>query len=143
MSTTAENSKMVARNLYEGYNTHDLKTVFDKYVSQDLINHAMGGAFSRQNWLDYDTATLAAVPNLKASVLDQIAEENKVFTHWVFEGTHTENLFDKPATGNPVRLEAVTIDIIKDGKIVEHNMVADVSQFLQQFETKQVVMSNK
>ena len=136
MSTTAENTKTVARNLYEGYNTHDLKSVFDKYVSQDLINHALGGALSRQNWLDYDTAVLAAVPDLKATVLDQVAEENKVVIHWVFEGTHTENLFDKPATGNPVRLEAVTIDVIRDGKIAEHNIVADVSTFMQSFETK-------
>ena len=136
MSTTSENSKLIARSLYEGYNTHDLKAVFDKYVSTDLINHAMGGALSRQNWLDYDTAVLAAVPDLKATVFDQVAEENKVVTHWVFEGTHTANLFDKPATGNSVRLEAVTIDIIQDGKVAEHNMVADTSQFLQSFETK-------
>jgi predicted ester cyclase len=136
MSTTAETSKQVARSLYEGYNTHDLNTVFNKYVSQDLVNHAMGGALSRESWLQYDIAVLAAVPDLKATVLDQVAEENKVFTHWIFAGTHTSNLFDKPATGNQVRLEAVTIDIIKDGKVVEHNIIADVSTFMQSFETK-------
>ena len=136
MSTTAESSKLIARNLYEGYNTHDLNTVFNKYVSQNLVNHAMGGALSRENWLQYDIAVLAAVPDLKATVLDQVAEENKVFTHWVFEGTHTESLFDKPATGNPVRLEAVTIDIIKDGKVAEHNIVADISPFMKSFEKK-------
>jgi len=136
MNTTAEVSKQIARSVYEGYNTHDLQTVFDKYISNELINHAMGGALSRQNWLDYDIAVLAAVPDLKATVLDQVAEENKVFTHWVFEGTHTANLFDKPATGNTVRLEAVTIDIIRDGKVAEHNIVADISQFMQQFEKK-------
>ena len=136
MSITADNSKQVARSLYEGYNTHDLKTVFDKYVSVDLINHAMGGALSRENWLQYDIAVLAAVPDLKATILDQVAEENKVFTYWIFEGTHTGNLFEKPATGNPVRLEAVTIDIIKDGKVAEHNIIADISTFMQSFETK-------
>ena len=136
MSTIAESSKLVARNLYEGYNTHDLQTVFDQYVSNNLINHAMGGALSRQNWLDYDTAVLAAVPDLKATVFDQVAEENKVVTHWVFEGTHTANLFDKPASGNSVRLEAITIDIIQDGKVAEHTIVADISQFLQSFEAK-------
>ena len=136
MSTTSDNSKLIARSLYEGYNTRDLKAVFDRYVSNDLINHAMGGALSRQNWLDYDTAVLAAVPDLKATVFDQVAEENKVVTHWVFEGTHTENLFDKPATGNSVRLEAITIDIIQDGKVAEHNIVADISGFLQSFEAK-------
>ena len=134
MNTTAENSKLVARSLYEGYSTHDLQTVFDKYVSKDLINHAMGGALTRQSWLDYDMAVLVAVPDLKATVLDQVAEENKVVTHWVFEGTNTESLMGKPATGKPVRLESVTIDIIEDGKIVEHNMVADIATFMQAFE---------
>ena len=80
---------------------------------------------------------LVAVPNLKATVLDQVAEDNKVVTHWVFAGTHTEPLFDKPATGNPVRLEAVTIDLIQDGKVVEHNIVADVATFMQSFEKKE------
>ena len=136
MKTIEGNSKLIARNLYEGYNTHKLDEVFSKYVSENLVNRAMGGALSRQNWLDYDKGVLVAVPDLKATVLDQVAEANKVFTHWVFEGTHTQNLFDKPATGNKVRLEAVTIDIIKDGKVAEHNIVADISQFLQQFERK-------
>ena len=129
-----ENSKTIARSLYEGYNTHDLQSVFDKYVSDNLVNRAMGGALTRQMWLDYDKAVLAAVPDLKATVLEQVAEGNKVVTHWVFEGTHTNNLFDKPATGNKVRLEATTIDIIKDGKVAEHNIVGDISQFMQQFE---------
>ena len=136
MKTTEENSKLVARSLYEGYNTHKLDEVFSKYVSENLVNRAMGGALSRQNWLDYDKGVLVAVPDLKATVFDQVAERNKVFTHWAFEGTHTQNLFDKPASGNKVRLEAITIDLIKDGKIAEHNIEADISQFLQQFERK-------
>jgi len=69
-------------------------------------------------------------------LLDQVAEKNKVLTCWVFEGTHTAPLFDKLASGNPIRLEAVTIDRIEEGKVVEHNMVADVSTFIQAFETK-------
>jgi predicted ester cyclase len=136
MNTTAENSKKIAREFYEGYSNHDLKPLFDKYVSTDLINHALGGTLTRQNWLDYDMAMMLAVPDLKATIIEQVAEENKVVSHWTFEGTNTGNLFDKPATGNPIRLEAVTIDVIKDGKIAEHNMIADTTQFFQQFEKK-------
>jgi len=136
MSTTADNSKQIARNFYEGYNSHDLSTVFNKYISNDLVNHAMGGALSRQSWLDYDTAMLAAVPDLKATILEQVAEGNKVVTHWVFDGTHTADFMGKPATGNKARLEAITIDVIKEGQIVEHNIVGDVSQFMQSFEVK-------
>jgi len=136
MNTIANNSKQVARSFYEGYSTHELSAVFDKYISKELVNHAMDGALSRENWLDYDTAMLAAMPDLKATVLEQVAEENKVVTHWVFEGTHTADFMGKPATGNSVRLEAITIDVIKDGQIAEHNIVGDISQFMQSFETK-------
>ncbi len=136
MDTPAENSKAVARAFYEGYNTHDLKTVFGTYLSTELVNHALGGAMGVELWLQYDAATIAAMPDLKMTVLEQAAEGTKVFTRWVLEGTHTAPFFDKPATGNTARLEAVTIDVVRDGKIVEHNAIGDFAQFMQQFETK-------
>ena len=136
MDTTAEDSKAVARAFYEGYNTHDLKKLFDTYLFNELVNHALGGALGVEVWLQYDEATIAAMPDLKMTVLEQAAEGNKVFTRWVYEGTHTASFFDKPATGNTARLEAVTIDVVRDGKIVEHNAFGDFAQFMQQFETK-------
>ena len=77
------------------------------------------------------------MPDLKMTVLEQAAEDNKVFTRWVYEGTHTgEPFMGKPATGNSIRLEAVTIDVIRDGKIAEHDTIGDFTQFMQQFESK-------
>ena len=134
MSTTTEESKLVARNFYEAYNSKDLHSSFDKYISKDLVNRAMGGAATRQFWLDSDIAALAAIPDLRSTILDQVAEENKVFTRWVFEGTHTGSFFGAPASGKPIRLEAVTIDVVKDGQIVEHDIVADFTPFMQQLQ---------
>jgi hypothetical protein len=37
---------------------------------------------------------------------------------------------------NTARPESVTIDLIRDGKIVEHNGIGDFAQCMQQFETK-------
>jgi predicted ester cyclase len=48
----------------------------------------------------------------------------------VLEGTHTAPFFDKPVTGNTTRLEAVTINVVRDGKIVEHNAIGDFSSFM-------------
>lgn len=132
MSTT-ENSKQIVRNFYEGFSTHDLPGVFEEYISDNLVNHAMDGSFDKYKWLGYEQAALAAVPDLKVTVLDQVAEGNKVMTQWTYEGTHTGNFFDKPATGNTIRLEAMSVDIVEDGKIVEHTSIADFTQFMQQF----------
>ena len=54
----------------------------------------------------------------------------------MIKGTHTTDFFDKPAAGNTARPESVTIDLIRDDKIVEHNGIGDFAQCMQQFETK-------
>jgi predicted ester cyclase len=54
----------------------------------------------------------------------------------VIKGTHTTNFFDKSAAGNTARPESVTIYLIRDGKIVEHNGIGDFAQCMEQFETK-------
>jgi predicted ester cyclase len=41
-----------------------------------------------------------------------------------------------PATGNATRLEVISIDVIKNGKIVEHNSIGDFTGFMQQFAKK-------
>jgi steroid delta-isomerase-like uncharacterized protein len=135
--TTADTSKAVARALYEGYNTHDLQRVFEQYVAKDLKNHAFGGKVDREQWLQMDIASIAAIPDLKMTVLEQAAEGNTVFTRWIYEGTHTGAAFmGMPATGNAIRLEAVTIDVVRDGKVVEHNAIGDMTGFMQQFARK-------
>ncbi|HYF02548.1 MAG TPA: ester cyclase [Patescibacteria group bacterium] len=131
MNTIEEESKKVARNFYEGFNTRDLQTVFDKYVSENLVNHM---TMDREGWLRFDQGVMAAISDLKVTVVEQVAEGNKVVTHWLYVGKHTEKLFNRPATGNPIKLEAVSIDTIKDGKIAEHKVFADFTQFMQQFE---------
>jgi predicted ester cyclase len=91
----------------------------------DLINHTMGGGFTRQSWLDFDKAYLAAVPDNVTTIKDQLAEGNRVFTHFIMTGIHTGKFMDRPATGNEIKIEPFVIDKIKDGKIVEHHTMAD------------------
>lgn len=131
MNTT--DNKAVSRNFVESYNQKDLDKSFNDYIATDLINHSMGGSFTRQSWLDFDKAYLAAVPDNVSTVKDQISEGDRVFTHFTMTGTHTGQFMDKPATGNKITLEAFIIDKIKDGKIVEHHTLADFTAFMMAF----------
>lgn len=130
--TTTDN-KAVSRNFVESYNLKDLDKSFSDYLAVDLINHTMGGGFTRQAWLDFDKAYLTAVPDNVATVKAQIAEGDKVFTHFIMTGTHTGQFMDKPATGNKIILEGFMIDKIKDGKIVEHHTQADFTAMMMSF----------
>ena len=133
MSSTAEDNKTVARTFYETYNGGDLQGAFDTYIAQDLVNHTNGGAMNREVWLQSDLAAKAAMPDQKMTILAQAADGETVFTHWVLEGTHTDGeFFGIPASGRATRLEAVAVDVIRNGQIVEHNAVGDFSEFMTQ-----------
>lgn len=137
MNTLFQDPKDIARKFYESINEHDPQKSFGLYVSNNLNNKAFGGNIDREGWLASEIATLTAVPDAKVTVLDQVAEGSKVMTHWIYEGRHTGLFYGNEATGNNVRLEGIAVDIIENGKIIEHNLVADVTQFLQQFNHKE------
>ena len=132
MSTTDEN-KTVARTFYEAYNGGDLQGAFDTYISQDLVNHTNGGAMNRDLWMQSDLAAKDAMPDQTMTILGQAADGDTVFTHWILQGTHTSGeFFGIPASGRATRLEAVAVDIVRNGQIVEHNAVGDFSALMAQ-----------
>ena len=129
--STDEDSKAVARNFYEAYNGTDLQSAFDTYIAQHLVNHTMGGAMGRDLWMQSDLQAQIAMPDQTMTILGQAADGDTVYTHWILQGTHTGGDFmGQPATGAATRLEAVAVDVIRDGQIVEHNAVGDFSSFM-------------
>jgi len=132
MSTT-DDIKTVARSFYEAYNGGDLQGAFDTYISQDLVNHTNGGAMNRELWVQSDLAAKIAMPDQTMTILSQGTDGDTVLTHWVLEGTHTNgDFFGIPASGRKTRLEAVAVDVVRDGQIVEHNAVGDFTGFMAQ-----------
>lgn len=72
--------------------------------------------------------TRQVVPPLQALFSDwqivqiqQLAEEDKVFSYGVIEMTHVGNFAGVPPTGKRVMLEGFYIEQIRDGIVVEHN----------------------
>ena len=116
MSSTTEDNKTLVRKFYETYNGGDLQSAFDTYISQDLVNHTNGGAMDRQLWMQSDLAAKVAMPDQTMTILAQAADGEKVFTHWILQGTHTGGDFlGIPASGKTTRLQAVAVDVIRHG----------------------------
>jgi predicted ester cyclase len=132
MTAHSDDSKRVARAFYEGYNGKNLEANFDAYVSRDLVNHALGGAYDRQAWLDFDATLFPAFKDFSLTVLDQVAEGDKVATRLRLGGTQTGEFAGIPPSGNMAFNHATTVDRIENGKIVEHWADMDFSGFLQQ-----------
>jgi predicted ester cyclase len=128
--------KTIARNFYESYNQKNLDKSFDDYIAAGLINHAMGGGFDREKWKAFDKSFLVALSDFKITIVEQVAEGESVATQYIMEGKHTGEFNGMPATGNRIRLEVISMDVIKNGKIAEHNSIGDFTAFMRQFAKK-------
>ena len=74
----------------------------------------------------------AGFPDLKISIEDEIAEDDKVVVQWRALGTQTGNLFGMPPTGKSVNVPSVSILRIADGKIVEDHISEDSLGMMKQ-----------
>lgn len=107
--------------MWESGNTDDPGAVF----APDYANHqepgAQGGVgtLSLDNWKSVVAQNHIAFPDLKLTVLMQVAEGDFVATHWQFSGTQTGEYLGQPATGRKATWRGVQIDRIADGKIAE------------------------
>ncbi len=128
--------KTIARNFYESYAAKNLDKSFDDYIATDLVNHTMGGGFDRDKWKAFDKSFVAGLSDFKVTVLKQIAEGEYVATHFTMEGKHTGEISGMPPTGNTVKLEAVAIDLIKNGKLSIHNSIGNFTSVMQQLTKK-------
>ncbi|MGR7027201.1 ester cyclase [Geodermatophilus sp. URMC 62] len=131
MSSTEDN-KATTRRFYESYST-GVQAAFDTSVSTELVNHSMGDAVGHGPWLQNDLAAEAALPDQRITVHEQIAEGDKVVSRWTLQGTNTAPFMGRPATGNTLTLDAIVIDVVRDGKIVEHTIVGDLGTFMAGF----------
>lgn len=129
-------AKKIVLNFYNSYNQKDLDKSFNDYISKKLVNHAFGGYFDREKWLEGDKPLFTAFEDFSMVVLDQVAEGNKVVTRWVIKGKHIGEYYGKPASGNIASFEAICIDLVADGKIVEHWLQTDFTSFLKQLDKK-------
>ncbi|MER5427509.1 ester cyclase [Streptomyces sp. NPDC002588] len=127
-----QSPKDVAKKFYESYNEQDIDASFERYVAEEAKNHAMGGRYDRKAWIEMDGSLFQAFADFSMTILDQIAEGDKVATRWMIKGTQRSEFFGIPSSGRPAVLTGTAVDLIRDGKISEHWVEIDLGSFLQQ-----------
>jgi predicted ester cyclase len=131
MSKSGTTAKDVAQEFYESYNRKDLDASWESYISAALVNHAMGGGHDGESWRETDKGFFVGFSDLTLTILDQLAEGDKVATRYVMGGTHDGEFFGIPATGRTASLTCTSVDRVHDGKIAEHWADLDFTGFIQ------------
>ncbi len=114
--------KEVVRRFVDECQTNADERVFDELMHPDVLDHsrppgiAPGAAGVRQQFDGFR----AAFAGFRATILDQVAEGDKVVTRKVLTGTHVGSFQGLEPTGREVEIGVIDIVRVADGRIVEH-----------------------
>jgi steroid delta-isomerase-like uncharacterized protein len=133
---SAEENKALVRRFYEEIDKGNIDAM-DELVAEGYVNHhpppfpnlAPGREGLKQAFRIFWDAT----PGHHV-IEDQVAEGDKVVTRLTAYGTHERELPGIPATGNKMKMTAVAIHRIEDGKLAEHWSNTDELGLLQQLD---------
>jgi steroid delta-isomerase-like uncharacterized protein len=113
-------NKSLVRRYYEEVLNGRQVQVIDDLIAPDFVNVLSDG--NRIDLAVYKQAlaqTLEILPDLHVAIEDQIAEGDKVVTRFKATGTpQTEYAGIKP-TGKPIKVTAIHIHRVQDGKLCE------------------------
>ena len=131
--STAEN-KAVLRRFFEELFTDGKLDTADEIVTTDYVNHypAPGETPGVEGVKQFVTMLRTAFPDIHFTVDDQVAEADTVTTRWTATGTHQAEFAGIPATVKPIRITAINIHRVTDGKIQEGWLNWDALGMMQQ-----------
>ena len=132
-ATIAANKELVREFIDRVFNERNAKATQD-FFSPDMQWH--GGTLGTIEGSDAMTgfygALFIALPDLHATTLDVVADEDTVWCRFVVEGTNKGSLFGFTATGKTVRWDEIDTYRVANGKITEEWSSPDVTNILHQ-----------
>jgi len=125
-----ENKAIYARIVEEGFNKGNL-SVTDELVAANHVNHT-DNVHGPEEYKGFITLYRTAFPDLQMTIVDSIAEGDKVVNRWTATGTHKGELMGIPPTGKQIEVTGTYTARIVGGKIVEEWGNMDALGMMQQ-----------
>ncbi len=115
-----EENKWLHRCFYEVVvNGKDVEAA-DRFMSANYVSHSLPGkARGREALKALMRAFLAAFPDARVSVDDQVAEGDQVVSRFTFRGTQMAQFQGIPPLGQPVQVQVVDIARFEGNRCVE------------------------
>ncbi len=131
MST--EQNKAIVRRFFEAFQANDPEA-FKAVLSPDLVaySHGAPGPQSREMHIQGILGWNAAF-DTRFTVEEQLAEGDLVATRTTMHAVHNGGEFmGLPPSGREVEVGGMTIERVRDGRIVERRVIADYLGMYQQ-----------
>jgi predicted ester cyclase len=129
-----EANKSIIRRLYkEVFGDWDL-SVIDELIGPDFLGHGVPAGTPRgpEGFRQFYASLRAAFPDLRYTVEDMIAENDRVVVRWRWEGTHQGRFKDIAPTGKRASMTGIAIYRLAGGKAVERWVEVGMESLLRQ-----------
>ncbi|MCK4559339.1 MAG: ester cyclase [Calditrichia bacterium] len=112
-------------------NLNVVDTIFATgYVLRDPV--WLGEVHGPEAFKQYVTVTFTGFPDTRFTILDIIAEGDKIGVRWTWSGTHQGDFVGIPPTGKQIMITGITIHRFANGKLVESCFSYDMLGMLGQ-----------
>jgi len=128
---TVENKAIIQNAVEEIWNQGNLDAA-DEYFTADYVYHAVPEIHGAEGIKQHVAALRASFPDFRLSLVDMIAEGDKVVSRWTGGGTHTGEFVGVPPSGKQIKITGIIISRIANRKIVEEWESSDQLGLLQQ-----------
>lgn len=131
---TTEQNKAIVSRFFEAFAADDQEAL-NELLAPVLVAYSHGAPSpqNRETHLQGISMWHAAFIDTRFTIEEQIAEGDKVASRMTMQSVHNGGDFmGLPPSGKQIEVSAVTIERIKDGKIVERRVESDWLGMMQQ-----------
>jgi steroid delta-isomerase-like uncharacterized protein len=127
------NRAMMRRWIEDGWNKHNVGLI-DEIFATDVFEHDPGGLTvdGAEALKAHINGFLTALPDIRFTIEDLIAEGDVVVCRFDSTATHTGTLMNIPATGKTARVSGMLEFRFADGKVAEVWAMYDLFGMLRQ-----------
>lgn len=130
--SAAENVAVVRRFIEEVVNRKELD-VINEIFAEDVVHHLAGRETrGREALREGEEGYRRAFPDETVTIMDVVAEGDKVAVRWSWKGTHAGEFAGHAPTGKLVETEGIQLHRLDDGEIAEIWEYYDQASFRRQ-----------
>lgn len=128
-----QRQKQISKEWHEAFGTEALKHNYDKYLHDEFVADFFGGnQVNKSKYIEEDQRFASAFKDSRITVVEQIAEDNKVVSVMTWTAVQTGDLPGIPASGKSFEIKGFAIDYFKADKVIKHFPLFDQFSMLQQ-----------
>jgi predicted ester cyclase len=128
----SKENKQIARNFVEQVWNARRVDLIDQFIAEDMVPHDLRGITDREGLRQFVVASLAAFPDIRVTIEDEIAEGDRVVHVGRISGTLRGEILGIAPTGKHGEWPGISVFRVAGGKIVDLWSISDESIMMQQ-----------